>query len=197
LGLFGFRRAALADDELRDALFEAVAASDTRAVKSLMSRHLERVIALFPTWTVLPPSVRSDPPQTKFWAEGVIGVATAAVALGDGSLMAQLQGQPAENILVRWQKAFLAAQTDANAGKYSSAIRLLEQALEDASGMTGSGVDDLLPKTYGLLGTLYHRAGNKERARALTLKARELCVRIGDDEGVEIYTSNLDAIDTV
>ncbi len=115
MGLFDFRRAALADDELRDTLFEAVAASDTHAVKSLTSRHLERVIALFPTWKVLPPAVRSDSSQTKFWAEGVIGVATAVAALGDESLMAQLRGNPTENILVSWQKAFLSAQADANA----------------------------------------------------------------------------------
>jgi len=161
LGLFSFRRAALADDELRDTLFEAVAASDTRVVKNLTTRHLERIIALFPAWKILPPAVRSDSSQIKFWAEGVIGVASAVAALGDRSLMAQLQGQPEENILVSWQNAFLAAQTDANVGNYSSAIRALEQALEDASGLTGTGVDHLLPKTYGLLGTLYYRAETK------------------------------------
>jgi len=31
----------------------------------------------------------------------------------------------------------------------------------------------------------------------LTLKAKEHCDRIGDDEGGEIYTRNLDAIDAV
>lgn len=197
MGLFGFRRENLADDELRDALFEAVAESDTRAVKNLMSRHLERVIALFPTWKTLPPAVRSDPSQTKFWAEGVIGVASAVAALGNGTLMAQLQGQPEENVLLSWQNALLAAQADANAGNDSSAIRALEQALEDTKGLTGTGVDDLLPQTYGLLGTSYYRAGNKDRARAFTLKAKEYCVRIGDGEGIEIYTRNLDTIDAV
>jgi tetratricopeptide (TPR) repeat protein len=197
LGFFSFRREKLADDELRDKLFEAVAASDTHAVKNLASRHLERVIALFPTWKRLPPAVRSDPFQAKFWAEGVIGVASAVAALGDGSLMAKLQGRPEENILVSWQNAFAAAQAKANAGNYSSAIRVLEQALEDTKGLSGTGVDHLLPKTYGLLGTSYYRAGNKEKARGFTSKAREYCARIGDDEGIEIYTRNLDTIDAV
>ena len=63
--------------------------------------------------------------------------------------------------------------------------------------MIGTAVDDLLPKTYGLLGVSYHRAGNKEKARSFTLKAREYCVRAGDAQGTEIYTKNLETIDSV
>jgi hypothetical protein len=74
----------LSDDELRDSLFEAAAASNPRLVKKLVARHLERVIALFPKWKVLPPTVRSEPSQTKWWAEGVIAVAFAAAALPRG-----------------------------------------------------------------------------------------------------------------
>ena len=195
MGLFDFRRAKLADDELRDTLFEAVAASDTRAVKKLTSQHRERVIALFPTWKILPPAIRSDPSQTRFWAEGLIGVASAVAAMGDRSLMAQLEGPPEGNILVAWQQAFLAAQADADRGQFASAITILEQMLERTRGITGTGVDDLLPKTYGLLGTAYYRAGDKEQARAFTLKAREYCARIGDHEGAEIYSRNLNTID--
>jgi len=58
LELFSFRRPKLSDDELRDALFEAVAASNTRLVKKLAASHLERIIALFPAWKILPPTWR-------------------------------------------------------------------------------------------------------------------------------------------
>jgi len=122
-------------------------------------------------------------------------VASAVAALGDGSLMAQLQGQPQKNVVASWQNAFLAAQADVDAGNVSAAIRVLEQTLEEAKGLTGTAVDHLLPKTFGLLGTSYYRAGNKEMARAFTLKAREYCVRIGDEEGIEVYTRNLSTID--
>ena len=195
MGFFSFATKKLADDELRDRLFDAVAASDVRTIKNLTSRHFERVIALFPTWKTLPPAVRSDPSQTKFWAEGVIGVASAVAALGDGALMAQLEGQPQTNVVASWQNAFLAAQADADTGNFSAVIRVLEQTLEEAEGLTGTAVDHLLPKTFGLLGTSYYRTGNKEMARAFTLKAREYCVRIGDEEGIEIYTRNLATID--
>jgi len=97
MGFFSFRREPVADDDLRDALFAAAAASDTRALKKLVSRHLNRVVELFPTWKTLPPAVLADPSRTKFWAEGVIGVASAVAELGDASLFRQLQRAPADN----------------------------------------------------------------------------------------------------
>lgn len=195
LGLFSFRRPTLSDDELRDVLFDAVAASNARRVKKLAASHLERIIALFPGWRVCPPTVRSDPSQTKWWAEGVIAVASAVAALGNDSLIVQLQGKPEENVLVSWQNAFLAAQADENAGNHAAAIKTLEQILENISGLTGTGVDDLLPKTYGLLGMAHYRAGHKEQARAATLRAKELCARVDDREGVQIYAANLQMIE--
>ncbi len=195
MGLFSFRRPKLSDDELRDVLFDAVAASNARQVKNLAARHLERIIALFPSWKVLPPTVRSDPSQTKWWAEGVIAVASAVAALGNDSLIVQLQGTPEENVLVSWQNALLAAQADENAGNHASAIKTLEQILEKSSGLTGTGVDDLLSKTYGMLGMVYYRAGHKELARAATSRAKELCARVDDREGVQIYTVNLQMIE--
>jgi len=194
MGWSPFRRAQLTDDELRDALFKAVAASDVRTVKNLAHRHFERVVKLFPTWKTFPSAVRSDPGRTTFWAEGLIGVASTVAALGDGSLMMELQGPPETNPVISWQKALLTAQANTNAGEYLSAIKILEQALEDTKGLVGSGVHDLLPKTYGLLGLSFYRAGNIEQARACTLKAKELCIEFGDDEGAEIYSRNLAAI---
>jgi hypothetical protein len=63
--------------------------------------------------------------------------------------------------------------------------------------VTGSGVDDLLPKTYELLGTLHYRAGNRDQAHEFTLKAKVYCERIGEHEGAEIYARNLNIIDAV
>ena len=56
-------------------------------------------------------------------------------------------------------------------------------------------VDAWLPKTYGLLGIAYYRAGHKERARAATSRAKELCARVDDREGVRIYAANLELIE--
>jgi hypothetical protein len=97
--------------------------------------------------------------------------------------------------MVSWQQALVAAQADVNVGNYVSAIQVLEQALDDAKEMVaGTAIDDLLPKTFGLLGTAYYRAGDRNKAREYTLRAREHCARIGDEEGRDIYTRNLETI---
>jgi hypothetical protein len=194
---FNRRAKTLTDDELRDTLFDAATGSNAQGLEKLLRSHMPRVVALFPTWTTLPPSVRSDPSRMKWWAEGMIGVASAATALGDGSLMGQLQGPPEQNILIQWQESLLAAEADAKNGNYSSAIRRLEQVLEEVDGLTGHGVDHLLPRTYGLLGTLHYRAGHLDEAHHFIVMAKDYCERIGDQEGTEIYARNLSVIDAV
>ncbi|HET9360000.1 MAG TPA: hypothetical protein VFO58_09625 [Vicinamibacterales bacterium] len=197
MGFFDRRAKTLTDDELRDTLFDAATGSNPQDLQKLLESHMPRVIALFPTWTTLPPSVRSDPAQMTWWAEGMIGVASAATALGEGSLMAQIQGPPEQNILVQWRESLLASEADATNGDYSSAIRRLEQILEDVNGLKGQGVDQLLPQTYGLLGSVHYRAGHRDQARQFTLMAKDYCERMGDPEGTEIYARNLSIIDAV
>jgi hypothetical protein len=197
MGFFNLRAKTLTDDELRDTLFDAAAEWNAQDLKKLLKSYMPRVIALFPTWTTLPPSVRSDPSRMKWWAEGMIGIASAATALGDLSLMAKIQGPPEQNILVQWQESLLAAEADATNGNYSSAIRRLEQTLEEVEGLTGQGVDHLLPKTYGLLGSVHYRAGHRDQARHFTVMAKDHCERIGDQGGTESYARNLSIIDAV
>jgi len=117
--------------------------------------------------------------------------------MGEGSLMARLQGPPEKNTLILWQEAFVAAEAGAAVGDYASAIRRLDQTLEKVGGLTGPAIDHLLPKTLGPLGTLHYRAGNREEAHEFTLKAKAYCERIGDREGAEIYARNLSTINPV
>lgn len=191
MGFFDLRRKQLTDDELRSRLFDAAERSDMAELKTLLTQHKARVDALFPGWTTLPPSVRSEPSMTRWWAQGIIAVASMAAELGDASMLTRLVGPPQDNFLIQWQEAFVAAEAAAAAGDYLGAIAGLEPFVDEARGMTGSGPDHLLPKTYGLLGMLYYRNGNDDDAREWTLKARDYCERIGDREGVNIYTNNL------
>jgi hypothetical protein len=192
---FSFRRKSLSDEQLRTALFDAVASGDTRKVESLVSQHRERVAALFPSWTTVPAEVRSDPLRTKLWVAGALGVAQAAARFGDNSMMARLLGPPGDNIIITWQNALKSALGDATSGHYMSAIHILEDMIERAKGLTGSGVDDLLPKTYGMLGSAYYRAGHRGAGRTYMVKAKEYCERIGDVEGVDVYSKHLRTID--
>ena len=181
---------------MREALFDLVAAGKTRNLKNLISEHQTRLHTVFPTWKVVPSEVRGIPDRTTWWAEGVIGVASAAAKLGDVSLFALLQGEPRDNMLVLWGEALITAQAEVDRQNHIEAIRILEEALKYADGIaTGTAGDEYLPKHYGLLGTAYFFAGNRESARTYTVKAKNYCERINDREGVAIYTSNLARID--
>jgi hypothetical protein len=191
-----FGKRELTDDQLRETLFDLVAAGKTRKLRNVISEHQTRLHTLFPTWRVVPSEVRSVPNRTTWWAEGMIGVASAAAHLGDGSLFALLQGEPRDNVLILWGEALIAAQAEVDRQNHIEAIRILEEALKYADGLTGTGRDEYLPKHYGLLGTAYFWAGNRESARTYMVKAKNYCERVNDREGVAIYTSNLARIDS-
>ena len=122
-------------------------------------------------------------------------MAKAAARFGDNSMMARLLGREGDNILIEWQNALRRAWTDATSGHYMSAIHILEDMVERTRGLTGSGIDNLLPKTYGLLGTVYYLAGHRDTGRTYTVQAKEYCERIGDAEGIEVYSTHLRNID--
>jgi hypothetical protein len=63
-------------------------------------------------------------------------------------------------------------------------------------GFAADGNRNLTKVANGLLGTTYYKPGDKGKARACTLTAKDYCERIGDQEGVKMYTDNLRIIDT-
>jgi len=195
MGLFDFARTTLTDEELRDALFDAAAAKRARAVKRLWRAQPERVRALFQSWVKLPQAVRDDPARMKWWAEGVIGVASCASEEGDPTLLARLQGPPEHNIVSRWEVALLDARAGVDAGTCEGVITRLQALLVDVTGMTGSAVDDYLPKTYGLLGEAYYGRRELDKAGACTLLAAEASRAANDQAGLEAYSVNLARIE--
>jgi hypothetical protein len=165
-----------------------------RRLQKLAAAEAGRLRRLFPSWRRMPVDVRSDPDQMKRWAAGLIAIAAAAAEAGDLSFMMLLRGNPDENPLDVWQRAFMAANAEMEEHP-AEAIRIMEAALKQADGLAGPDVESLWAKSYGLLGLAYYRTGNRESARTFTVKARNACSRIGDAEGVAIYTSNLTTID--
>ena len=103
--------------------------------------------------------------------------------------------RPETDLIARWRDALRASRDEAARGEYSTAITRLERILAAVSGGVGSGTNALLPRTWGLLGTLYYHAGDHDKARAITAEARDYCERIGDREGVETYTRTLSVMD--
>ena len=191
MALFGFGRKPLTDEQLRDALFDAAAAKDEHTLTKLWSAESDRIRRLFLTWSTLPPHIREDPARRKWWADGVVGAATVALQAGDQTLLTALQGDPDANVIVRWARVL--GQARASVGRHASveALQELETILAETRGMTGPAVDDLLPKTFGVLGETHFWSGDLCRARACTLLALERCRIGGDQEGIDVYARNL------
>jgi hypothetical protein len=77
------------------------------------------------------------------------------------------------------------------AGDFGAATLLTEGVIKEMETCSGPGVDEYMPKAWGLLGEVLFRAGDHDGARTATERALELCRRTGDQDGVATYTGNL------
>ena len=189
--LFG-RRQPSSPEEVRQGLFEAAARGDDTRLAQLAAEHEATVLEQFAAWQRVPEEVRRDPAAVQAYAQGLIGVAQHfAEVRGRPELLARLAGPSEDNPLVRWQRTLGEADARMEDGDYPAAMELLRDALDKAKGLTGSGVDTLLPVTLGRLGTCLFQTGDADGAVAPFERALALCEAHGEDEGVRAYLGNL------
>ena len=77
---------------------------------------------------------------------------------------------------------------------YAESNALLQDLLTAMEKMPAAVTDEYRGKVHGLLGLNAFRLGDRELAREQTALALDACRRAGDEEGVRIYTFNLDYI---
>jgi len=94
----------------------------------------------------------------------------------------------------RWGPILASANQLVDSGGYDEAVQLLEGILNEMEGVSGPIVEDLRPKATGLLGIAQFRKGNLGPARRFTREALAECRKIGDAEGIRIYTEHLEII---
>jgi tetratricopeptide (TPR) repeat protein len=192
MGIFdSFRRNPPSPTDLRTALIEATAREDWDTLAALCQKHQDEIRREFPQWQKVPDAVRHDPEARGKYAQTLITVARLFEQAGDGSLLASLMGNAADNPIMRWQRALAAAQSLLDEGQPEEAVDLLQSAVRQAEGLTGDAVAHLLPRTLGMLGVALFQAGNRADAIATTQQAKTLCEEAGDAEGVAIYDGNL------
>ncbi len=193
--LFGRKKAPRSPEDLRCLLFDAVASGKALELAELAEAHEAIVLEHFADWKIVPAHARRDPAATQAYAQGLIGLAQHfAEVRGRPELFAALVGAPADNPLARWQQALSAAKEQMEAVEYANAATTLRAALDDAKGLSGSGVDSLLPVTLGQLGACLFHAGDADGAVAPVERALALCEGQKDDEGVRAYLGNLHEI---
>lgn len=191
--LFGKPEPPIADaDRLRQELFAAARVGDRRRLERLARANEAAVLAQFPAWQKVPEDVRADPAAVGPYVESMIAVAELfAQRLGRPELMAALTGPPGENPLVRWQETLQRARELMNDLRYDEARPLLSDALIDARGQSGTGVDRYLPITHGYLGEAYFESGRAADAIPHLQHALAACERTGDAEGIAVYLNSL------
>lgn len=182
-------------DDLRRALFDAIAAQDNARFVELVNGHTATILASFATWAVVPVEVRTDPAALPIYANGLIALAEIFANGGHPELMEILRGAGrGPNPIERWQASFREADAHVKAGRHRDAIAILETMLREFGGTTGTAIDAYRPKVLGMLGMAFFRIGDLSSAARRTREALEDCRRTNDAEGERIYVGNLEVI---
>lgn len=191
--LFGKPEPSIPDpDRLRDELFAAAQAGDARRLERLARANAAAVLTHFRAWQKVPEAVRADPAAVRRYAHSMIAVAQLfAERLGRPELMAALAGPPESNPITRWQAALRQARELLDDLRYDETRPGLADALIDARGMSGTGVDSLLPVTHGYLAEGYFHTGRAAEAVPHLEHALAACERTGDAAGVVAYLGSL------
>jgi hypothetical protein len=175
----------------RDVLFQAANSKNPQRFVELCSEHSDWVIANFRSWTTLPVEIRSDPASARAYATGLLLTARAFAANGHPELLEMLMPEGDDNPLVRWPARLTSARELLASGNAAGAQAIAESAIREMEPCTGPGVDEYLPKAWGILGEIRFHSGNHDGAHQATERALDLCRRSGDHEGTVVYCGNL------
>ena len=183
---------ALDDDTLRQQLFEAAGKGDDKEIARLANRYEHQILDAFASWKKVPENLRDDMGAVQRWVHGLTTVARHfAEDLSQPELIVSLQGSKDENPLLQWQKTLEEAQKLMNDGKFQEASEQLAKIVLSVKGLRGSGVDQYLPVTFGMLGECCFQQGNPDRAVGPVSDAVALCEQLGEKEGLLASLSNL------
>lgn len=194
MGLLDWLRGApsIDDDTLRRQLFEAAATGNDKELARLARAYEHQVLDAFATWKKIPQDVRDDMGQVTRYAHGLTVVARYfAEELSQPDLIVSMQGSKDENPLLSWQKVLDEAQKLMNEGQFQEASEKLAKIVLAVKGLRGSGVDQYLPVTFGMLGESQFQLGNADRAVAPITDAVALCEQLHEREGLLASLSNL------
>ncbi|MFS8101156.1 hypothetical protein LFM09_28935 [Lentzea alba] len=180
--------------DLWQRLYAAFHNGDQQTFIGLCQGNTEHVLRVFDDWAVAPVEIRHDPQAVNDYLRPLLAVAQVMEALGHPGPLHRLSPPGAESPFNRWMYAYQRAQQLSDAGEHTASTAELRTLLEDMRGATGTGVDEILAKVAGLLGTNALRLGQIDDALAHTGEALQRCRAMDDLEGVWIYTENLDTL---
>jgi len=181
-------------DDLPAALLDAFERKDYDRAMHLINHNSARIRSEFRSWTTAPASIRGDAEALSRYVNTLMIIARVFETSGDASLRIWLEGGGRDTPLNHWNDALQRAAQMTENGLAVEAIVLLRETLDDMVTATGTGVSNYRARCLGSLGAALNKAGNKSEAVCVTREALEICRQADDEEGVKVYTQNLDVI---
>lgn len=182
-------------EELKKLLFNLVESKEQEAFEEVCTSYRNSILANFNLWRNVPSHLRFDSQKVSNYAEVLIAIANWFDSKGDSQLLDLLEGaNSSDNPLLKWENTFEKADEFKVSGKYSEAIKTLEELVLDMRKSKGSAVENYLPMVYGAIAENYFRLNEYELSYDFTHLALEGCQNNSDAEGVISYTGNLSEI---
>jgi len=192
VALFSWRKPRVDDRvDLRSQLIALVVRKNLRGLADLVLERRETVVAEFGDWMTVPMAMQEDPQLLAQYGEMLMAVARIVEREGDDSLVGRLHGDPADSPVEHWNEQIAIAATLSEQGRYRDAATVLSALAGQLESLRGSAVDFYRPRVLGKLGIALYQAGDERRAIEVTREAREICRRLGDEEGVAAYEASL------
>ena len=192
MGLLSFlKRSPAAPPDLRLDLVRLVARKDLNGLARLVRERRETIVTEFPGWLTVPMTMQEEPPLLEHYGEMLLSVARIVEHDGDGQLLKMLEGDPADAPVETWNEQIAIAASLSDQGRFPEAAQVLASLAERIDRLRGSAVDFYHPRVLGKLGIARYRAGDVAGAQDATRQARDICHRLGDEDGVQAYETNL------
>ena len=188
---FRRRPASSHPDDLLPALLDGFERKDPAGLMRLINDNADRIRTDFKSWLNPPAALRDDPQALNQYVQRLSAIASLFEKSGDPSLTQCFEsgGREFKEVVER-------AGQLTEGGQAAEAVALLRANLDKLRGATGTGVDQCRAVLLGRLGAALAKLGENQEAIRVTREALELCRRSGDEEGVRVYSSNLNALGT-
>lgn len=174
-----------------------MAAGSMAQLEEVITANPEAVLTAFSSWTRVPESIRDDREALDQYVHRLVLVARLLDARGHPGPLRSLDGGRDDNPMYRWREMFAQSEALAGAGRYAESLDVLSSFLSELDRVSGSGVDDVRPKIFGAIGSVWFRAGDVGQALVWTERALEACLAQGDSEGIATYRENLQVLEAL
>lgn len=178
--------------DLRSQLITLVGRKDLAGLARVVLEQHDTIEAEFAGWMTVPMAMREDPPLLEKYGEMLMAVARIFEREGNVSLVKRLEGDPQDSPVETWNEQIAIAAALTDQGRHNEAAQVLAALADHLAPLRGSAVDFYQPRVLGKLGIARYRAGDHAGAANATRQARDICQRLGDEDGVKTYETNLD-----